>query len=179
MINDFKNACNKLERDSENKFIFPLKFKTKSGDIFEAFYNERDFWFVDCKSKYVYNQNCDFPVANYEQFKQYIKEGEWTIITSEYPQTTKCNNKSDVDDYYKTLPIKEYTREVWETALKEKWKFKRRDGEIMIVDWLGEDESYVNMISNFDVEDMTSNYENGLWYDDGDTSDRDIVARLN
>lgn len=174
-------------------FTFPLTFTDSAGYLYEAYHDEKGFWFKAVESGNIYHEHrWDFDV-----FKHYIDTNDWNIVSestqtdplvtikqSEYddliseinalqelvkelsaPQDTTCDNTFK--------PISEYTLEDWKQACVEDWEFECRDGDVV-------------QIINVDEEDVTypvkgtDNYwrdVKGFWYT-GRTDSGDIVKRI-
>lgn len=136
-------------------YLFPLVFEDSCDSKYTAYIdpNTDEFYFVSNQTGKVWrNDN----MYNFEQFKIYVEDGDWVILTPQFNQTTELEEalahieslESALEDAVRELislrsgnntavidvnhngfkPISEYTLEDWELAKEEEWVFETRQG---------------------------------------------------
>ncbi len=141
-------------------YLFPLVFECSAGFIYTAYIDDSRFRFVSNQSGEVWTNDSRF---SFEQFKIYVKDGSWKILTPQFDHTSeltealahidtlesaledavrelislRSGNSSaviDVDDS-EFKAISEYTLEDWELAKEEGWFFETQRGvELTVCD---------------------------------------------
>lgn len=101
-------------------FTFPLTFTDTVGQLYEAYYDEKGFWFKSVESGNVYHENR----WNFDIFKYYIDTNVWNIV-SESTQTDPLVTikQSEYDDLISEInALQELVKELsapQDTALEQ------------------------------------------------------------